>query len=124
MTGNELYRRAMHLLNYTGSNGGTTSQISGELNKVALTAVNQILADVLHASGREWNEIGNLNDNMWMVSDETAARVMPWGVAMLLAQAVGDAENQQLMAAYYNRERGSLPKVNGRRVDTLPYPSL
>ena len=41
---------------------------------------------------------------------------MPYGVAMLMAQTVGDGDNQSLYAALYNRKRAGMTKSD-RRVD-------
>ena len=49
-----------------------------------------------------------------------AENVMPYGVAMLLAQSEGDADGQALFAAIYNRKRAAVGGFTETRRDVLP----
>lgn len=50
----------------------------------------------------------------------TARDILPYGVAMLLAAAHGDGDNQQLFASLYDQKRVSVRSGYERRTDTLP----
>lgn len=51
--------------------------------------------------------------------DRLTADVMPYGVAMLLAQGEGDADNQATFARIYNQKRAALTHSD-TRVNRLP----
>lgn len=119
MTGREVFRRALTLLNYTDPAGEISNRQNAELFKRAVPTVNMVLADVLHISGAKFEEISTLDDTL-PVSEDTAARVMPYGVAMHIAQSENDGDNQQLMAETYNHLRGSVQRSNTTRRDVLP----
>jgi hypothetical protein len=118
MTGNEILNQAYILLNYTDSNGNIDSGNNASINKRSLSIVNQIYADLwdsqelfepLHAM----HETINLNAH-------AVFNVMPYGVAMLIAQSEGDADNQSLYASLYNQRRPSAFEKSGRIADKLP----
>ena len=119
MTGREVFVRALQLLNYTDPSGNVSARQNGELFKRAAPVMNQVLADVQRIAGAEFHPIADLNEDL-PVSDDVATRVMPYGVAMHIAQSENDGDNQQLMAQLYNQLRGSVPRESGYRVDKLP----
>ena len=51
--------------------------------------------------------------------DRLTADVMPYGVAMLLAQGEGDADNQATFARIYNQKRAALTHTD-TRINRLP----
>ena len=120
MTGHSAYTQALQLLNYTDTDGNVSPQLNTDLNKRALTVVNQILADVLHCSGGVVTQMETLADHMPIPPE--AAPVMVYGIAMLLAQSESDGDNQQLYATLYNSTRSRIPNRNKRVRDTIPYP--
>ena len=118
-TGEQLKNRALQLLNYTDRNGRLDSQMYADVTARMLSLVNQIYSDVwygLYDDGFE--ELGALTDTLHL-PERVMNEVMPYGVAMLIAQTIGDADNQSLMAAYYNRKRASLTHMRGRK-DVMP----
>lgn len=121
MTGDDLMLQAMRLLNYTNPRGDIDRLQAAELFKRGLTMVNLLLADVMPIEGNEIRLLEALTDPL-PVSDHTAAAVLPYGLAMLLAQSEGDGDNQQIMAAIYNQKRGSIRRPGNRVADVLPMP--
>lgn len=119
MTGEQVFERALVLINYTGPNGEVSRRQNTELYKRAVPVLNQVLADVQHVSGGEFVQIEDIDQEL-PVSDDVAMRVMPYGVAMFVAQSEGDGDNQQLMAQQFNALRGSVPRESGKRQDVLP----
>ena len=121
MTGDQIMREALLLLNYTNASGEIDARQSTEIMKRGLTIVNIILADVLRVEGKKIVLLQQLTDAL-PVEDETAYDVIPYGVAMLIAQGENDGDNQQLMAALYNQKRASVPHAVGRVSDVIPSP--
>lgn len=141
ITGRMVWEQAMHLLGYTGSDG----ELSGrdELLPRALAVVNQAAADLWYTPG------GRPLDDLWYtpggrpldgpmaegsgycplrsldepvcLTDRALTDVLPWGVAMLLAQSESDGDSQALMAMMYTAKRAALSRIS-RREDVLPYP--
>ena len=122
MTGDALMPRALRLLNYTDPRGEIDRTQTAELWKRGLTLIDLLLADVLPIEGKEIQTLDVLTDEL-PVSGHTAAAVLPYGLAMLLAQSEGDGDNQQLMAAMYNQKRGSIRHPAERVSDVLPVPT-
>ena len=121
MTGQEVLDRALHLLNYTDSKGDLSALQNADIYKRGLTVVNTVLADVQHCSGGLYQPVSVMTDPL-PVAEETAARVMPCGVAMLIAQSEGDGDSQELMTDHYNRLRTSVPRQTRQVVDVGPRP--
>lgn len=121
MTGEELLRQALYLLNYTNNRGEIDTRNSEELIRRGVPIVNAVLADVLPIAGEPVSAIGTLEDTL-PVAEDTAVRVMVYGVAMWLAQSEADGDNQQLMASIYNQKRNAIRRSSGRVADVLPVP--
>ena len=121
MTGEELLRQALYLLNYTNNRGEIDTRNSEELIRRGVPIVNAVLADVLPIAGEPGSAIGTLEDTL-PVAEDTAVRVMVYGVAMWLAQSEADGDNQQLMASIYNQKRNAIRRSPGRVADVLPVP--
>ncbi len=118
MTGQTVFRRAMRLLNYTDADGTLNAAASGEMYKRALSVVDQLCGELHYA------ETGKLPPPLRSLSEplplsEKAAHILPYGVAMFLAQSRADGDNQQLFAALYEARRRSLA-APARRTDLLP----
>ena len=119
MTGQTVFRRAMRLLNYTDTDGTLNAAASGELYKRALSVVDQLCGELHYAeTGEVPPPLASLAEPLPL--SEKAARVLPYGVAMLLAQSRADTDNQQLFAALYESRRRTL-SARERRTDTLPW---
>lgn len=121
MTGEELLRQALYLLNYTNNRGEIDTRNSEELIRRGVPIINAVLADVLPIAGEPVSAIGTLEDTL-PVAEDTAVRVMVYGVAMWLAQSEADGDNQQLMASIYNQKRNAIRRSSGRVADVLPVP--
>ncbi len=121
MTGEELMLQAMQLINYTDPRGEIDRSQTAEQWHRGLMLVNTLLADVMPIEGKQLQRMTRLEDTL-PVCDHTAMAVMPYGLAMLLAQSEGDGDNQQLMAAIYNQKRSSIRRPGSRMADALPWP--
>ena len=121
MTGEELLRQALYLLNYTNNRGEIDTRNSEELIRRGVPIINAVLADVLPIAGEPVSAIGTLEDTL-PVAEDTAVRVMVYGVAMWLAQSEADGDNQQLMASIYSQKRNAIRRSSGRVADVLPVP--
>lgn len=121
MTGEELLRQALYLLNYTNNRGEIDTRNSEELIRRGVPIINAVLADVLPIAGEPVSAIGTLEDTL-PVAEDTAVRVMVYGVAMWLAQSEADGDNQQLMASIYSQKRNAIRRSPGRVADVLPVP--
>ena len=117
-SGQDVFERALRLLNYTDAYGQPDGELYASLFKRGKAAVNQIYADLWH--------VARVDDFVPLTSMEQAIQlpskqlqdVMPYGVAMLLALSEGDGDNQQLYADIYNRKRVA-SGVCRQRQDTL-----
>lgn len=119
-TGEQIKNRAMQLLNYTDQNGRLDSTMYADLTARGLAVVNQIYAEVWYALyDKGFEELGTLTDELDL-PERVVNDVMPYGVAMMLAQSIGDADNQSLYADLYNQKRGLLTHAR-RRKDVIPY---
>ncbi len=121
MTGNDVLKQAYILLNYTDNNGNIHAGNNANLSKRALAVVNQIYADLWEPreDGAAFSVLHALHEPLDLI-DYTAINIMPYGVAMLLAQSDGDADNQTLFASLYNQRRPSAVTKSERIVDGLP----
>lgn len=121
MTGNDILRQAYALLNYTDSNGNINAGNNANLNKRALPIINQIYADLWQpqTAGASFEALKTMYQPLDL-NDYTAVNIMPYGVAMMLAQSDGDADNQTLYASLYNQRRAGAVTRSDRIVDAMP----
>lgn len=118
-TGRDVFERALRLLNYTDGNGRLDGQQYAELFKRGLPLVNQIYSDLWFAEQEgPFCELNNLSAPL-RLSARCVHDVMPYGVAMLLAQTESDGDAQQLFASLYNQKRSVVRRAVRRR-DVLP----
>ncbi len=120
MTGKSVLYQALSLLNYRN-----LEELSGQSEVLlnGMAAVNQIYADLHYAcSNQPWQPLSDLSEHL-LLPDRAAADVMPYGVAMLLAQSQSDGDNQQLFAELYSRKRSSLSHSD-QVADRLPRAGL
>lgn len=116
----DIWNRAMTLLGYTDPSGNVDAGLSAELFKRGLPIVNQVLAEVWPLECRE--DIVPLTSMHQEIPLSVSAleTVMPYGVAMFLAQADGDGANQQFYAALYQQKRNAVKRTPRGREDALP----
>lgn len=121
MTGTDILRQAYALLNYTDANGNVNAANNANLSKRALPIINQIYADLWHprTAGAAFEALSTMNEKLDL-DDYTAINIMPYGVAMMLAQLDGDADNQSVYAALYNQRRAGAVTTADRIIDKLP----
>ena len=106
MTGRNAVDAALKLLNYTNQNGYIDDANSQEFFGRSLTIVNQIYADLWQTGNCRgtFTPINDINETI-PLSDDVCANSLVYGVAMLMAQSTGDADNQAMYASIYNKRR-------------------
>lgn len=120
MTGTAVFRQALSLLNYTDTHGDGGVPGGATLYKRALPVLNQTVADLWYIGSTEpFVPLTALGDEIPLPLP-TVLNVLPYGVAMLLAQIEGDADNQALFAAQYDQRRSSAARAGGQILDRLP----
>ncbi len=117
MTVNEIYLKALTLLGYAGANG----EISGEheLKRQGIVAVNQVYAELFFALGRENFKCVNASSDEIDLPERILQDIMPYGVAMFIAQSENDGDSQLLFAHIYNKKR-TLVRKKRNVEDVLP----
>ena len=120
-TGKDVIVRALRLLGYTDSAGESDVLQDAVRMRRGADAVMQIYEDVkrLDACGEAYKSLLSMNEAI-PLSTATVDDVMPYGVAMLLAQSEGDAESQAFFAKVYSQKRMAVPRKTVRRRDVLP----
>ena len=120
MTGQEVFRQAIRLLGYTDTLGDPDSVQNTELYKRGLSVINQLVCDLsLSESGTMAAPLVSLRQDV-PLTERTVRGILPYGVAMMLAAAAGDGDNQQLFAALYDQKRVAVRNGYERITDTLP----
>lgn len=121
MTGNDVLRQALSLLNYTDTNGNLNAANNANLNKRSLPLINQIYADLWDKTDdfSSFSALKSLNESLEL-NDYVCYNILPYGVAMLLAQSDGDADNQALYSSIYNQRRPAAFSRAGHIQDVLP----
>ena len=121
MTGNEILKQAYILLNYTDNNGNIQAANNANMSKRSLSLINQIYADSWESRevGATFVPLHALHETLDL-NDYTLFNIMPYGVAMLIAQSDGDTDNQTLYATLYNQRRPSAFTQSAKIADRLP----
>ncbi len=118
-TGEQVKNRAMSLLGYTDQNGRLDGAMYADLTARSLTLVNAIYAEVWYALfDNGFEELATLTDELDL-PERVINEVMPYGVAMMFAQSIGDADNQSQYTDLYNQKRALLTHAR-RRKDVMP----
>lgn len=116
----EIRDRAWRLLNYTDGDGRIDTAMYADAAARSLAVVNQIYADIRYClCAQGVRELETLTEEIDL-PEQIVNDVMPYGVAMLTAQTLGDADNQSLFADLYNRKRTRLTHAT-KRGDVMPY---
>ncbi len=119
MTAGEVIRQALALLNYTDTRADGEVPGGHTVYKRALPLADQIAAELWYRDHTEpFQPIRDLH-TVVPLSDAVVRTVMPYGVAMLLAQSDGDVDNQTLFASLYDGRRTASATAE-RIVDVLP----
>ena len=121
MLASEIYNQACGLLGYNESNLNLPSA-ADEISGAAISSINQIYADLFYSlnTGEEFKPIKRMTDEIILPS-RILYNVMPYGVAMLIAQSESDGDNQALFASLYNQKRRNRSRI-GAMSDVLPTP--
>ena len=119
-TGMDVFLRAMSLLGYTGIDGVVDAAQSAELVRRGLNIVNQVLADLWPLEKTiQFMPMASIHEDV-PLSVKAVEGILPYGVAMFLAQAEGDGTNQQYYASLYQQKRNAVRRYPRRRQDVLP----
>jgi len=120
-TGKDVIERALFLLGYTNASGGFDNIRDAALFKRGVAAVIQIYEDLkrIDRMGDSLAILNSMNEEI-RLSPETVSDVMPYGVAMLIAQNEGDWDSQALFSSIYSRKRLSVPGKKMKIADVLP----
>ncbi len=117
MTGQQILKLATDLLGYTNANGNL--QLSARIMGKAVVNINLIYSDLWRICyDTEFEPISNIHGEI-KLPERVLNDIMPYGVAMMLAQSESDGDQQQLYSVLYNRKRTSLSKKEGIE-DVLP----
>jgi len=121
VTGRDVVGRALLLMGYTNAYGEIDVQNDAEIWKRGQNAVQQIFDDLqrLEHPG-EFIRSPLTMDEPIPLGYIAVQDIMPYGVAMFLAQSEGDGDTQVMFAQIYNRKRAGIPCRGSRRVDVLP----
>ena len=120
MTGAQVLKTALQLLNYTDQNGQVNSANSQEYFGRGLAVINQIYADLwnMRDTNGVFVPLSDINQNI-ALDEDVCRNAMVYGAAMLMAQSIGDGDNQAMYASLYNKRR-TYNATSSRRIDALP----
>ncbi len=119
MTGQDVLRQALRLLGYTDTFGEPDGRTHTEVYKRGLAVINQLCAEMAAAQGEGVVPLGSLQEKP-PFAEHIVRGILPYGVAMHLAAAQGDGDNQQWFATLYDQKRTAMQHGMERRADCLP----
>lgn len=119
-TGRQVLERALILLGYTGMDGRPDEVRDAALFKKGEAAVRQIYDELRRIDRMGGDSPLESMEQELVLSPAAIRNVMPYGVAMLLAQNEGDGDCQTLFSALYSRKRSSVPQRKRSVSDVLP----
>ncbi len=117
MTGQDILKTATELLGYTNANNNLqlTSRITGK----SVAILNLIYSDLWRICNEgEFIPINTVQDDIFL-PERALNDVMPYGLAMMIAQSESDGDSQQLYSVLYNRKRAGLSRKENIQ-DVLP----
>ncbi len=120
-TGKEVLERAMQLCGYVNREGVPDRLRDADIYKRGLAMVNQIFSDMFFAEipDGDFCPLQGMDEDI-SLSARCVNDIMPYGVAMLLAAAEGDATNQSAFSYVYNQKRAGGVKSTRSIIDKLP----
>ena len=120
-TAREVFERAMQIGGYVNSEGAPDRLRDADIYKRGLALVNQIYTDMFFAETPDGDFSPLISmDAEIPLSTRCVNDIMPYGVAMLIAQAEGDATNQSIFSYAYNQKRAGGVKGTRTITDKLP----
>ena len=111
----------MQLCGYVNGEGAPDRLRDADIYKRGLALVNQIYTDMFFAETPEggFSPLTSMEQEI-PLSARCVNDILPYGVAMLLAQAEGDATTQSIFSYAYNQKRAGGVKTMRRIADALP----
>ena len=105
-TAREVFERAMQIGGYVNGEGAPDRLRDADIYKRGLALVNQIYTDMFFAETPDgvFQPLTSMDAEI-PLSTRCVNDIMPYGVAMLIAQAEGDATNQSIFSYAYNQKR-------------------
>ena len=121
ITGKDVLTRALRLMNEANPENWFVNPQTNAFYARALCALNQTYSDLwfLEHADEPFTELSG-PDQAILLSARCIHDIMPYGVAMFLAQFDGDGNNQFLFATLYNQKRASVHRTSCVRSDVLP----
>ena len=116
MTVRDVIRRVLALLGHTETRADGEVPGGNDLYRRVLPLVHQIAAELWYRDHTEPLPALELGSTV-PLSPVLAQTVLPYGVAMLLAQADGDVDNQTLYATLYDARR--IPSAVGETITDI-----
>ena len=119
MTANEALQQALTLLNYRDHAADGGVPCGDGVYKNALSLINQVAAELWYRDNDSpFVPLAALSEPL-PLTEAVAQTVLPYGVAMLIAQTLGDMDNQTVYAALYDARRATA-RQSERIADRLP----
>ena len=121
VTAKDVLERALQLCGYVNREGVPDRLRDADIYKRGLAMVNQIFSDMFFAEtpNGAFHPLRGMDEEI-PLSARCVNDIMPYGVAMLLAAAEGDAANQRVFSLAYNQKRAGGVKTGQRIADKLP----
>ncbi len=111
-TGKDVVDRALRLLGYTNTFGEVDSGQDAEIFKRASASLNQVFFDLYRIENNTPYTGESLSlTEIIPLSTNTVNDIMPYGVAMFIAQSEGNGDAQGMFAELYNMKRSATPKA-------------
>ena len=114
MTGETAIERALTLLDYRGD-----SLAGGRMTALGEEALRSTFIDLFYASAQPGEPVLPLRFEELPLPERAVQEALIYGIAAMLAQALGDGEKQNYFALLYNRKRRGLSSF-GTVEDVLP----
>ena len=110
VTAQNVFDRTMALYAQTNKSGTVDISKSTEYQNKSIPLINQVLREVAHLEGNdEVDEITTLTA-LFEVTDDSALRVMPWGLMQLFALSDGDNDMFGFSSTKYETEKSKIKR--------------
>jgi hypothetical protein len=112
VVGEQIYDRAIVLYGQTKRDGSIDEVKTAEYKGKCIPLLNQVLQDIVFIEGKnETDEIHNISDYV-AISDNSAMRVAPFGLAMLFALSDGDNALLDFFSKKYEFGKSTIRKAS------------
>ncbi len=116
MTAQQVYEYALALMDCIGEDGTADEDTAAGYAGKAPRLLDMLQRELAAAEGKTAGEITGLSDTL-AVSDDTAARVMPFGLAAKLALSDNDMDKYSDYAKEYERLKRAITATEGDITD-------